>query len=153
MWKGGMSSVDDMHHGSSAFLFTRQNQEEGEHKPNVYLSPRVLTRTHNYAYPDDRYGRISERATHSCYVFDAMTNQSESCNELLIKDAVSLLDDIEILIFGNPAKRDAAEAGLAALGITAIRGVPVATRFIVRGDYPAYVAAVKAARASYHQDW
>lgn len=153
IWKDGMSSAQDMIRGSGDFVFARQNQEAGGQRPNVYLSPKVLARTSTYTFPDDRYGAITERASYAAFDFDQATGHTGSSNEALIKTAVSLLDDIEILTFDNGRSREVAIAQLAALGIDTIRGVPVATRFIVKRDTAAYQAAVEAARASYHQDW
>lgn len=148
IWKSGMSSTEDMGCGSAGYLFTRNNMETSD-SPSVFFSPRTLRRTTNYSFSGDMFGRISERPNSAYFDFDAMTNSTYSSNEMLIKDAMSLLDDIEILAFGTAASRDAAIAELAALGITEIRAVPVATRFIVRGDTGALAKARAAVRKTY----
>jgi hypothetical protein len=152
IWKPGNSSTEDMKSGSSSFVFSRQNMST-DSWPTVRLSPRVLTRSHNYAFDDDQYGRIVRRREYAPFDFTAMSALNGCHNELLIKNAVSLLDDIEILTFHSTSHRDAAVATLATLGITQIRGVPVHIRFIRHGDTAALRKALLAARVSYHQDW
>jgi hypothetical protein len=69
----------------------------------------------------------------------------------VLKDAVSLLDDFEILNFPSQEKRQAAIDRLAALGITEIRGVPVADRFrwTNQSSPAAAFTKIKAAQAAW----
>lgn len=152
IWKCGLSSADDMYHGSSAFIFTRQNQEDGYDAPNVYFNPRVLIRTSNYAFASDTFGKQNERINRARFTFGSMTNHYDSTNELMVKDSLSLLDDIEILIFGSATKRSKAIALLAERGITEIRGVPVETRLILAGNNVAKAAAINAAKKTYQSE-
>lgn len=149
IWKSGMSSADDMVHGSSAYVFCRQNREHHD-EPSIYFSPRVLARTHNYAFDTDRYGRINERSGRAPFDFDKMTGFDDSANELMVKDALSVLDDVEILAFDSVKARAKALEVFASHGIATIRGIDVSTRCILRGDYAAKTAAIAAVRRGYH---
>jgi hypothetical protein len=146
IWKPGQSSSEDMVGGASAYIFTRQNQE-GRDGVTVFFSPRVLARTTTYAFECDHFGRVADRSDDARFDFDAMTGFADGGNEALVKDAMSLLDDVEILIFSTVVRRDEAIKRLAALGITEIRGVPVAARFIARrsGQRAVAKAAVRKA--------
>jgi hypothetical protein len=146
IWKSGMSSLADMSHGSGAFVFTHANQEyASSNHPNVFLNPRVLVRTSNYSFPGDEYGRIKNRSTASRWRFEDMCGFKNPCNELLIKHAVSVLDDFEVVVFENPAHRDVAIEALHQLGITEIRGLPIAQRIVADDSY-AIKTALTAAR-------
>lgn len=147
IWKNGMSSVEDMTFGSSAYVFTRQNMVEFS-SMNVYVNPRVLIRTTNYAYPVDQFGRVGERKLRAYFDFATATGYIEHGNELMIKHSLSLLDDIEVLVFADEAHRARAIKMLAERGITEIRGLPVATRIVNRRDPAARAAALAAVKQS-----
>jgi hypothetical protein len=137
LWKEGMSSTSDMSHGSSGFVFIRQNLEVKSNSASygiqsVYYSPKILKRTHNYSFDDDKYGEMNSKPEASYFDFDALTQHQGGTNEIMVKHAVSLLDDIEIVTFTDPDMRDRAIKALKALGIDEIRGVPVEKRFVMR---------------------
>jgi hypothetical protein len=137
LWKEGMSSTSDMSHGSSGFVFIRQNLEvkssSGSYGiQSVYYSPKILKRTHNYAFPDDQYGEMKNKPQSSYFDFDSLTSHTEGNNELMVKHAVSLLDDIEIITFTDADSRKRAIKALKDMGIDEIRGVPVEKRFVMR---------------------
>jgi hypothetical protein len=144
-----MSSVEDMDYGSSAFTFTRQNMEHGYNGVSVFLNPRVLIRTSNYAFATDCFGRASNRSSCAYFDFAAATSFTDTSNELMIKDAVSLLDDIELLVFPTESERKFYVDLLAERGITEIRGIPVTTRFIYRHDNVGRAAAIAAVKQSF----
>lgn len=152
IWKAGQSSRADMEHGSADFIFTRINQERlvaNPRLPSVLFNPRVLTRTTTYGFGGDLYGRINERPTCAFFDFPSATGWQGDANETLIKDSMSLLDDIEILVFDLAVQRQQSIDKLAALGLTEIRGVPVSTRFVHRGDNVAAANALAAVKESY----
>ncbi len=137
MWQDNMSSTSDMGHGSSQFVFIRQNQEV---KPSsadynlmsIYYSPHILKRTHNYAFAGDLFGEMKSKSTQAHFDFDKLTSHKSGGNEIMVKNAVSLLDDIEIITFVDAAMRDQVIKQYKAMGIDEIRGVPVEKRFVMR---------------------
>lgn len=149
IFKGGQSSYVDMIRGSAGFIFTRQNQERAGNGMTVFLRPEVLTRTSNYAFSGDLYGSIASRSGGAYWDFETATSFGEGCNELLIKDCVTLNDDIEILVFPSNFERSSALTRFAALGVTELRGVPLTVRFVVLGDGYALDTAITAVRATY----
>ena len=137
MWMDGMSSSSDMGHGSSQFVFIRQNKNVTENSSDyglqhIYYSPNILKRTHNYAYDSDQFGEMKLKSTQSYFDFDSMASHTGSGNEVMIKHHVSLLDDIEIVTFEDPKFRTQVIQQLKDAGITEIRGVPVEKRFVMR---------------------
>jgi hypothetical protein len=143
----GMSSTTDQDSGSSSYVFTRQNLASSSGGATVYLSPKVLARTSTYAFESDYYGKYSYKGSESSFAWNKHTKHSGSSNEAMVKDAISLLDGIEVVNFPTESARTKAIAILAARGITSIRGVPVSDRFVVfknkssyeRGEYVAKI--------------
>lgn len=150
-WKPGMSSTEDMGYGSSSFVFLRQNLEKSTDGNNVFASPAVLARTSTYAFASDHYGRIESRRGSCPFAEEHFTVYRDSGNEVLVKNTLTLLDDIEILAFKTDQARHRAIRELAAHGITVIRGVPVAVRLIRHRDYKARLTAIAAVRNTYPQ--
>lgn len=151
MWKEGMSSGSDQGHGSAQFVFIRQNLEPTSIKSynmqHIYYNPRILKRTHNYAFSGDLFGEMTSKITNSHFDFDKLTSHKDGGNEIMIKHQVSLLDDIEIVSFESESLRKKAIENLKKAGITEIRGVPVEQRFVLRNkeDMVKAQQAVKAA--------
>lgn len=147
-WKSGQSSTEDMFHGSAAFVFTRLNSEETSYvSPNVYFNPRILRRTTNYNFANDHFGRITDRQMAAYFNFDQLTSFTGGSNECLIKDALSLLDDVELMFFPS-ADCAAAIKKLAELGITEIRGVPVTSRLVARSSSSTRSKAISFVKAT-----
>ncbi len=151
LWKCGQSSTDDLKRGSGAFVFTRANRPLGA-EYNLYISPQVFTRTSTYSFEADKYGRSADRINCAYFDFDVHTQWQDEPNETMIKNAVTLLDDIEILVFKTHDRRADAIRRLARHGITAIRGIPLTTRFVGPNEH-AIIAAANTVRATYTQPW
>lgn len=153
MWKDGMSSSADQSHGSSGFVFIRQNQEVSASTNSyglmgVYYNPKILKRTHNYSYAGDNYGNIKSKPEEAYFDFDALSKHSGSGNEIMIKHAVSTLDDIEIVTFTDEVLRNKVIKMLKDMGVDEIRGVPVEQRFVMRNKND-IMAAQKAAKEAW----
>jgi hypothetical protein len=153
LWKGGMSSSADQTYGSAGFVFIRQNLEakpdsSGYNLQHIYYSPKILKRTHNYSFSDDHYGNMKLKSEQSYFDFDKLTQHNGGSNEVMVKHAVSLLDDIEIVTFTDSALRDKVIKSLKDLGIDEIRGVPVEQRFVMRNKDD-ILAAQKAAKEAW----
>lgn len=138
-WLSGnvtMSSSTDQGVGSSAFVFTRQGQTENGYMNHtrVVLAKHVTARSHNYAYRNDSCGDISYKKTSAKFNYPSTVSyafhEGESGNEMMVKDGVSVLDDVEIMYFDSAAERDDAIKYYTDRGITTIRGVPISMRFI-----------------------
>ena len=145
--KTGMSWGDDMSHGASGMVFTRQNQQSSTSQ-NVWLSPRVLARSQTYAFPSDHYGEIDDRRTSAFFDFAKASAMSGGGNEALILDSISLLDDIEVLKAYTETQRQQIISDLKQAGITEIRGLPVEDRIVTASGVSAAVQkAIAAAQA------
>jgi hypothetical protein len=147
IWKCGQSSGDDMVRGSSHFVFGRLNRS-WQREVTLYLNRRVLARTSTYSYNEDFFGALSHRREHAAFAFNVLSGRVNDANEVMIKEAVSLLDDIEICYFADKVRYDTAIAHLESLGITEIRGVPVTTRILNSKSGAALDAAKKAVSAN-----
>jgi hypothetical protein len=127
--KNGMSSNTDQNYGSASFTYFRQNHEQ--HSMNLFVSPLVLRRTSSYAFAADLYGAVDQRLLQSSFSFDKSSYFNGESNELMVKNGVSLLDQIEILSVLTKERQEGIVSYLKSVGITEIRGVPVITRFPV----------------------
>lgn len=123
---GGMSSSPDQSKGSSPFVFTHPNN----HSQGIILNPRVWLRTSNYIYSSDHYGNIDHRKTHAPFELPKMLSMHSG--EMMIKNALTILDDIEVIqLPANEVK--AVIDFLHSLGIYVIRGVPIEERIVSTG--------------------
>ncbi len=152
VWKGGMSSLEDMNCGSAGFIFARLDAtQDMNSQANVIIAAHALARTSTYSFNGDFYGKISARHEASYFDFATLTRWGAESNEVLFKDTLSLLDDIELCVFNRADNRATAIRALAELGITEIRGVPVSTRFITCDSIPGRRTALKTVLAGSHQ--
>jgi hypothetical protein len=132
-WYGGMSSSSDQGYGSSDFVYLRQNQASSA-GAQIFVSPRVSKRTSNYAYNSDNFGNMKVKSTAAPFDQKAIAAMSASSNELMIKRMVSLMDDIEMIVFQNEANRQEAIKYLKSHGITSIRGMLIEDRLVLQKD-------------------
>ena len=147
-YKTGMSWGSDMSHGASGMVFTRQNQQSSS-GVSVWISPRVLARAQTYSFSSDHYGEIDDRRTSAYFDFAKASAMSESGNETLILDGISLLDDIEVIKAHTETQRQQIIADLKAAGITEIRGLAVEDRIVTASGVAAAVKkAIAAMKAS-----
>lgn len=116
-------------YGATKYVFMRLNQE-GWSDADLYMNPKVLARTTNYAFSDDEWGNVDSKA-HQAYFDPAKsTAWSGGANETMADATVSLLDDIEILKAKNETQRTSILSYLKSIGITEIRGVPIEQRIV-----------------------
>lgn len=132
-WVQGISSLQDQKtHASSAFIFTyvSQGQTNPTHSSGnrVWWSPKVLQRTSNYAWDGDKWGNIYKRKDHAPWKLEQFM---ATHGEMMVKNIISVLDDIDALQFSNEQSRNSAIAWFKDRGITEIRGIPVEERFVV----------------------
>jgi hypothetical protein len=97
-------------------------------------SPLILARTQNYAFDDDSWGRWTYRKAKSPWSADVWSKYSGSVNEHMISDALSLLDDLELVEAYNSTQRDELISWLKGHGITHIRYMPVEDRIVTSID-------------------
>jgi hypothetical protein len=125
-----MSAADDQLSGGANYVFTRLNiHPNGGHE--VWYNPSVVGRMSSYAFGGDSYGRVKGRESESFNFFDWLSNFG-SGNELMPRDVVTLLDEIELVVFPTASERDSFLKWIRSSGVTRIRGVPVEDRFITR---------------------
>jgi hypothetical protein len=148
MYKPGASSCSDLNRGSGDFTFTRQNYDaEDGLSFNVYFRPDALARTTTYTFNGDNYGRASYRPRLSHFGWDEHTGCKDTGNETMVKYAMSLLDDVEVLVFNDAKSRQKAIKQLAGHGITQIRGMAVTERLITGTGQQRQIALERARRA------
>lgn len=153
MWKDNMSSAEDQGKGSSQFVFIRQNlgpESAGSDASlqHIFYSPKILKRTHNYSFANDNFGDYALKSSQSYFDFEEMTKHKGGGNEVMVKHSVSMLDDIEIVTFTDPALRNKIIKSLKDMGLDEIRGVPVEMRFVMRNKKDV-LAAQKAAKEAW----
>jgi hypothetical protein len=128
--------------GGTHAVYMRFNQE---HQGNVLLSPKLMAKTTGYAYNYDGFGKTENKGKlgssyHSGPVgspFDpkVFSKFSNSSNELMVNDAATLMDDIELMRAADSAQREFIIQELKSRGITSIRGLPVEDRIVLKfGD-------------------
>lgn len=119
----GLSNPDDS--GGPAYVFTRLHQEG-----HVMWSPLVLARSHNYAFSDDEFGRWTSRKYKSPWNPATWSKYNSGNNEHMISDALSLLDDLELVQASDETQRQELIKWLKDRGITHIRYMPVEDRIV-----------------------
>lgn len=133
---GGASSDSDQEKGSSAHLFTRQNRHPGEAlslgswEGSVLLHPRTAMRTTTYAFDSDNYGAADSKKHSSSWDLAVASKHGESSNEMMVKNGISILDDIMAVKFPNAAVRDEAIKDFKERGITHLHGFPIEEVFV-----------------------
>ena len=129
-FKSGMSSHSDAtSHSSSAVVYIRQGLSFSDSGYEAaFYHPRILMRTHNYAFSGDSYGDNDQKKS-SHWDIKAMSKFTGGGNELMVKNAVSVLDDILFLKFYSEADRQEAIQYYKGLGITMIHGIPIEKLF------------------------
>ncbi len=149
-WIGGMSSDADQGHGSANFTFLRQNLSGSSYQ--YYFNPKVLARTSNYAFAGDNFGEINYRKTGSYFNLDEATKFSSGGNEVLIKHALTVLDDLELVGFMDQQSLNDAIAFLHSKGIYSIRGLEVEKRLVLQANIQQALSAVRAHLKSQGED-
>jgi 8-oxo-dGTP pyrophosphatase MutT (NUDIX family) len=119
----GMGNPDTS--GGPSYVFTRVNQEG-----QTYFSPLILARSHNYAFSDDSFGKWYLRKTGSSWSSGVWKNYHGGNNEHMVMDALSLLDDVELVQAESSVQRNAMVKWLKDRGITHIRFLPVEDRIV-----------------------
>lgn len=159
--KEGMSWSSDEKHGSSGMVFLRQHQgTTGSGDYHVWISPRVTAQLQGYSYYSDKFGEVDDKKTLAAWDYHdhihptgAYGEGIQSNNEIMIPDAVSLLDDIEVLKAYSETQRQSIIKDLKALGITEIRGLPVEERIVTNAGVPAALKKARAALAAQSPGW
>lgn len=118
----GMSSTSDQQHGSSGFVFTRQNQSKSslgsDGQPMIVVDPTTALRTSTYAFDSDNYGEIDNRKTGAHFNPKQMYGHSGSGNEMMVKHEAP----VYAVIFGSSSAAKAEIERLHSEGITEING-------------------------------
>ncbi len=130
LWKTGMSSSADQAHGSSNYIFLRLNRED-QAAATLLFSPRILIRTSTYGFPGDNYGRLDQRPVQAYFTFAKAITHTGDSNECMVKHALSLLDDVEIIVAEDHDTKTQIIETLAATGLTHIRGIPIEHRIVI----------------------
>lgn len=117
--------------GAKDRIFLRLNME-GSHA-NVVFSPKILARTSNYGWDsssDNEWGALWLRKTMSYFNPEQLTGYHKSLNETMVKSALTILDDVELLQAPSD-QRDFIIKWLKDNGHDTIRGIPVEDRIVL----------------------
>ena len=133
--------------GATGFVFTRLNQEHGSGW-SVYLTPKILARTTNYGWDSDLYGKLHYRKSSAYFDPEKAAAWQSGGNETMVADALSLLDDVEILRAYNEEQRQMLIHELEQAGIDIIRGIPVSKRIVTKVG-PDLIAEIRATYAEH----
>lgn len=153
-YKPGMSWASDQQKGSGGTVFLRQNMQGSHSSYQVWVSPRVMARMQTYAFYSDQYGESALKRTYAHWDFDTATSHSDGSNEAMIADAVSFLDDVEVLRAYSAQQRQKIISDLHAAGITEIRGLKVEDRIVSsNSDVAAAITKAKAAAKKLLPSW
>jgi hypothetical protein len=150
--KQGMSWDSDQLKGSSGAVFLRQNKSAGQDF-QVWVSPRVTAQLQSYSFDGDNYGDVAERRNQSYWDFNKHTQHTGLHNEIMIQDAISLLDDIEVLQAANAPQRAKIIKDLKSFGITDIRGLPVEERIVLNSGVSAALAKARKVMLEQAKNW
>jgi hypothetical protein len=118
----GMSSTQDQHHGSSGFVFTRQNMSQtltaGYGEPLFITDPTTALRTSTYAFNGDKYGDLEARKNYAHYDPKKMYTHDNGSNEMMVKHEAPIF----VALFEDNAVRDKELASLKQAGVEHING-------------------------------
>lgn len=120
----GMSPEQDMRTGGASYVFTRIGQLSHGTHGHLVFDPKLLLRTDLISYDGDMYGR-SDPATkrrRNVSVEEWKRAARHGSNEAIIKNGVSLVDNLIQINTGSPYERDRVLDLLRSHGITRING-------------------------------
>ncbi len=136
---GGVSSQtgSDIGTGGATGFFGQIQQEnyrsfKTRRNYLVYNPAKTHKRLGTYNAAGDTYGRVADRTSRHDLSPAKFGNHVGSWNEVMMRDAVSTMDDLEIAFFDSPRGAQEAIASAKLRGVTHIRGVPVEERFVYR---------------------
>lgn len=126
---GSTASLDNpASSGATPFVFTRLNL--GKSGFHYVFSPKVLARTETYGWDGDNYGKTEYRKSKAYFGPEHYGGYHQSDNETMVKEALTVLDDVELIKAASEGQRSTLIAELKAIGIDTIRGVPVDQRIV-----------------------
>lgn len=108
---GGMSPEQDLETGGANYFFTRiQTTRDAYQSEQIVWKSRVAARTDAITYDGDKYGRTTGDYVRKNrkYTIEQMRQAARSgSNETIIKDSLSLFDDLDRIVVYNQERRDA----------------------------------------------
>jgi hypothetical protein len=128
-WLSGASSSADQKKGSSQYMFTRASDSFGAW--NIVMEPTATLRMSNYNLSGDQYGNASNKHTSPFDQKEFLSNTSY--HEVMVKNGASLMSDFAAIVVPNEAARKELIKFYEDMGITEIRGLPVAERIVANG--------------------
>jgi hypothetical protein len=138
---GGASSDADTKKGSANYVFLRQNKSHAG--VNIYLDPKLAARTSTYSLNSDNCGDVDLRSTMSPFDLKKASKFSAERNEMMVKYGISILDDVQLMVFTSPEERLKIIQHYHDLGIFTLHGVPIEQVFVLKSSRAAGMAAAK----------
>lgn len=105
---GGDSVGSDMISGGSVWFFTRlkrQAEIQRENIKGVFFKTRNVRRADAWHYPGDEYGRLTKAHIRARSLDQMKDYASESRNEFLFKESISLLDEVDVIRVDTKKRR------------------------------------------------
>ncbi len=135
-----MSGPEDINTGGASGFFGRLGPHSQSTNSMVIINPaRVHRRMGNYNANADTYGNLSYRKNQNHLSPGSWKRYGGNRgNEVMMRDGISYMDDIEITFFSKNVEAQAAVKSLKARGIHTIRGVAVEERFVSVANTRAY---------------
>lgn len=108
---GGMSPAQDLATGGASYFFTRiKAAADAWRSPGLIWKANKVARLDAISYDRDLYGETTAgfvEANRKTGVAEWRAAATKGGNETIFKDSLSLFDDLEHIVAGSPAERDA----------------------------------------------
>lgn len=110
----------DFNSGGGNYVFLRLQQSRGPSHTGVFFKPQnLIRRLDAVSYGSDLYGEISDgvqRHYRAGTMEEIIKNGQGDVNEFILKDGVSLLEDMDMIVLYTMAERNQAIADMKAMG-------------------------------------
>ncbi len=134
----GASVPGDIASGGANGFFARLGGYNAARPNSIIMNPaRVHRKMGSYNASHDTFGRLEDRV-HQNTLSPRKFSNLPGNNEMMIRDGVSWMDDVEIAFFDTAAEASRAHQILRGRGITLIRGVPIEERFLYHASPSRY---------------
>lgn len=138
MEKAGTSAEADLATGGGTGSFSSMGMTGWQSNgPVAVMNPSsVMRRASSFAANHDNFGRIADRGSEN-FLNPAEwqryigTGTGDNTRELVARNGYSFFDDLELVMARNEGEKDALVKVFDDLGVTELRGIPVADRVVV----------------------
>lgn len=136
-WAPTMSPESDMESGGANYIFARVHGGAKAYsgRNDFYFNPEAMDRISTVSFTRDVYGRVSTRQSLAASTLDQIKKDNKATdNETNFLDGMTILDDLELMVFEDSDELAEVLGFLHDLGIHEIRGLKIEDRFVMRRD-------------------